>query len=80
MHERPSGIDNTIATYGNLIKFCRDQEPNKINLKHPINILIVDTATTRSTSKLVHDVAVLQSTFPKVSIQATYNRSILFLY
>lgn len=66
MHERPSGIDNTIATYGQLVKFCRGQKPVKINLKHPLNILIVDTATSRSTSKLVSDVATLQLTFPKV--------------
>jgi len=66
MHERPSGIDNTIATYGNMIKFCRGQEPITIYLKYPLNILIVDTCTSRSTSKLVSDVATLNSTFPTV--------------
>jgi mevalonate kinase len=53
MHEKPSGIDNTICTYGKLIKFSRGQPPVPINLKTPINILLVDTGVGRSTSHLV---------------------------
>lgn len=64
MHEKPSGIDNTIATYGDIIKFCKGQEPEKIHLKRPIHIMIVDTAISRSTSRLVAHVAQLQETFP----------------
>lgn len=64
MHEKPSGIDNTIATYGDIIRFCKGQDPTKIHLKHPLHIMIVDTAITRSTSRLVAHVGQLQETFP----------------
>jgi len=64
MHEKPSGIDNTIATYGDIIKFCKGQEPEIIHLKKPLNIMIADTAITRSTSRLVAHVAQLHETFP----------------
>lgn len=57
MHEKPSGIDNTICTYGKLIKFIRGNTPETINMKGKINILLVDTGVSRSTSHCVAKVA-----------------------
>lgn len=57
MHETPSGIDNTICTYGKLIKFSRGVPVETINLKEDIHILLVDTMVSRSTSHLVGRVA-----------------------
>ncbi|KAG5676420.1 hypothetical protein PVAND_006258 [Polypedilum vanderplanki] len=57
MHEKPSGIDNTICTYGQLIKFIRGQSPELIKMHGKIDILLVDTGVSRSTSHIVAKVA-----------------------
>lgn len=57
MHEKPSGIDNTICTYGQLIRFVRGQTPELINMNGRIDILLVDTGVSRSTSHVVAKVA-----------------------
>lgn len=64
MHERPSGIDNTICTYGKLVKFLRGQTPEAITTCTQIDILIVDTKVSRSTSQLVAKVAKFKDRFP----------------
>ncbi|XP_055641923.1 uncharacterized protein LOC129778828 [Toxorhynchites rutilus septentrionalis] len=66
MHERPSGIDNTICTYGNPIKFKRGEPFESLNLRQQIHILIVDTGVSRTTSKLVAAVADLLSKHSKM--------------
>lgn len=57
MHEKPSGIDNTICTYGQLIKFSRGQTPLPIKTDGKVDILLVDTGVSRSTSHVVGKVA-----------------------
>lgn len=57
MHEKPSGIDNTICTYGKLVKFNRGETPVPIKMTGKIDILLVDTGVTRSTSNVVGQVA-----------------------
>ena len=58
MHEKPSGIDNTICTYGQLVKFNRGEKPQTIKTQgSPIDILLVDTGVSRSTSNVVGKVA-----------------------
>lgn len=67
MHEKPSGIDNTICTFGKLIKFSRGQPPIPIDLKSQINILLVDTGVGRSTSHLVGRVANFKNKYSNVA-------------
>lgn len=57
MHEKPSGIDNTICTYGQLIKFSRGKAPEPIKTDGKVDILLVDTGVSRSTSNVVGKVA-----------------------
>ncbi|XP_065092227.1 uncharacterized protein Mvk [Ochlerotatus camptorhynchus] len=66
MHERPSGIDNTICTYGNLIKFRKGEPFESLRLRQQIHILIVDTKVSRTTSKLVANVANLKGKHSKM--------------
>ncbi|KFB52451.1 hypothetical protein ZHAS_00020720 [Anopheles sinensis] len=66
MHEKPSGIDNTIATYGKLIRFRRgDPAHQTVALRHPVPILIVDTGVSRSTAKLVAINAKRRELYPR---------------
>lgn len=68
MHESPSGIDNSICTYGSIIKFQKkelvDMSPHVPNLK----ILLVNTNVTRSTKDQVKRTAHLKELYPSIII------------
>ncbi|XP_052868245.1 uncharacterized protein LOC128274177 [Anopheles cruzii] len=66
MHEKPSGIDNMVCTYGQLIRFRRgDSEHRNIRLRVPLHVLIVDSGVSRSTAQLVATAAKRRSLFPR---------------
>jgi len=69
-HGTPSGIDNTVATFGGVIWFQKrsGQAPNlieKIKIKHPISIVIGNTGLTSSTSRVISDVRSLKERNPE---------------
>lgn len=66
MHGNPSGLDNTICTFGNIVKFYKGVKPIEIKLAAPLNILLVNTGVSRSTLKLVEKVAQLKEEHPKL--------------
>lgn len=58
-HGTPSGIDNTAATFGGLLKFQRTEGApvfTKFNLPAPIRIVYASTGITASTTAVVSDV------------------------
>ena len=58
-HGKPSGIDNSVAVYGGIIKFVRRGENfdiSRIDSPPKINILIIDTGLGRSTKMAVEKV------------------------
>ncbi len=59
-HGRPSGIDNSIATYGGLLKFQNGNLHHK-SLKHSIPLIVGNTKVARNTKKLVRGVADLKN-------------------
>lgn len=67
MHEKPSGIDNTICTYGQLIRFVRGQTPEPINMNGRIDILLVDTGVSRSTSHIVAKLASFKNKYANIA-------------
>lgn len=53
MHGNPSGLDNTICTFGGLVKFYRNQKPTALKSVKALNILLIDSCVSRSTAAMV---------------------------
>ncbi|XP_011214340.1 uncharacterized protein LOC105233868 [Bactrocera dorsalis] len=66
MHGTPSGVDNTVVTYGGMLRFVKGQGFQSLNIQRPLNIMLVDSRVNRSTADIVAKVRHLWETFPKV--------------
>ncbi len=49
-HGTPSGIDNTVVTYGKAVYFIKDQSIDLFEIKKPFTIVIADTGIKSSTA------------------------------
>ncbi|PIN21044.1 Mevalonate kinase MVK/ERG12 [Handroanthus impetiginosus] len=56
IHGKPSGIDNTVSTYGNLIKF-KSGELTLLKTNMPLKMLVTNTKVGRNTKALVASVS-----------------------
>lgn len=68
MHLSPSGVDNTICTYGGILKFAKGQGFSKISIpkQNKLNVLLVDSGVSRNTANLVAHVKDQHDKFPKL--------------
>ncbi|XP_054738460.1 uncharacterized protein LOC129244699 [Anastrepha obliqua] len=66
MHGTPSGVDNTVVTYGGMLRFVKGQGFQSLNIQRPLNIMLVDSRVNRSTADIVAKVRHLWEAFPKV--------------
>ena len=66
VHGRPSGIDQTISTFGGVITYRRTCGFNPLEVSAPIPLVIGDTGQKRSTGKLVALVQERRERFPQV--------------
>ncbi|MCE7737601.1 MAG: mevalonate kinase [Candidatus Heimdallarchaeota archaeon] len=64
-HGKPSGIDNSIATYGGILRFQSGSIEQK-ELKHTIPLIIGNTKITRDTKKLVGGVSDLKTSHKNI--------------
>ena len=56
VHGTPSGIDNTAATFGGVIKFYKQNLYSKLNIKKSVEIVIVDSGKRTNTKRVIADV------------------------
>ena len=56
LHGKPSGIDNTVSTFGGFIEFSNFL-PTVVDFAPPIKVLLVNTQVKRNTRTLVEKVA-----------------------
>ncbi|MGC9107350.1 MAG: mevalonate kinase, partial [Infirmifilum sp.] len=67
VHGRPSGIDNTIATYGGAIAYRKSEGFLRLNVDFKdVSLILADTGKPRSTGLLVKRVLDLYDAFPSV--------------
>ncbi|XP_050668424.1 mevalonate kinase-like isoform X1 [Leptidea sinapis] len=65
MHGSPSGIDNTTCTFGSLVAFRKGIEPQILDLRLNLRILLVDTRVSRQTRALTARVVALRESNPR---------------
>lgn len=73
MHGNPSGLDNTICTFGGLVKFYRNQKPTPLKSVKTLNILLIDSCVSRSTAAMVERV-LKQKTENPAQVQAVFDK------
>ncbi|XP_072745943.1 mevalonate kinase-like [Anoplolepis gracilipes] len=66
MHGSPSGIDNSVCTYGSIIEFRRGESVKVLPNMPSLNILLVDSKISRNTKDLVERVAKTRQSFPVI--------------
>ncbi|GMH81862.1 hypothetical protein TL16_g09067 [Triparma laevis f. inornata] len=72
VHGTPSGIDNSVSTYGGACSFVKSDNPGDkpnmffINIKKPLDIVITNTQVPKSTRKLVKMVGEKKQNHPNV--------------
>ncbi|XP_003700243.2 mevalonate kinase [Megachile rotundata] len=66
MHGTPSGIDNSICTYGSMIEFKKNHCMRPINNVQAMKILLVDTRVNRSTKTLAERFLELKHKYPVI--------------
>ncbi|KAH8415762.1 hypothetical protein KR222_000387 [Zaprionus bogoriensis] len=65
-HGTPSGVDNTVCTYGGILRFVKGQGFQSLRIQKPLNILLVDSRVSRSTADIVAKVRHLAEDFPQL--------------
>ena len=66
MHGTPSGIDNSICTYGSIIEFKKGDYLKPLAVTETLKILLVDTRVSRSTKALVEKLSELKHRYPVI--------------
>lgn len=66
MHGSPSGIDNSVCTYGSIIEFRRGEPVNVLSNMPSLNILLVSSNVSRNTKDLVERVAERRRSYPAI--------------
>ncbi|BFG04160.1 mevalonate kinase [Drosophila madeirensis] len=65
-HGTPSGLDNTVCTYGGMLRYVKGQGFQSLKIQKPLNILLVDSRVSRSTADIVAKVRHLAEGFPQL--------------
>ncbi|MDQ1279098.1 MAG: Mevalonate kinase [Thermoproteota archaeon] len=71
VHLNPSGIDQTISTYGGVIVYSKSEGISHMKIESSIPIVIGNTRIQRNTGRLVDSVRIRKETFPQLMTQLT---------
>ncbi len=78
VHSKPSGIDNTLATYGGFLKYKSGVfEKLEIRLGDEVDFLVVNTKMKRQTGRIVEEVLKLYEKYPEILVNVYTAASVL---
>lgn len=60
IHGTPSGVDNTVCTYGSLVEFCKANGAKQLNIPLKFKILLINTNVQKDTKVMVKRVSGLK--------------------
>jgi len=66
VHVNPSGVDQTISTYGGIVVYKKGEGITRLKVESPIPLVIGNTGILRNTGLLVDSVRVRKSGFPEI--------------
>lgn len=67
MHGTPSGLDNTVCTFGDVVQFTKNPKRLlNVTVKSTVNVMLVNTGVSRNTSEVVRKVRELKDNHPKL--------------
>lgn len=66
IHIKPSGIDQTICTYGGVIVYSKDKGISRLTVKTEVPLVIGNTGVQRITGNLVSAVSARRNAFPRI--------------
>ncbi|XP_057657218.1 mevalonate kinase isoform X1 [Diorhabda carinulata] len=66
IHGTPSGLDNTICTYGAVVEYRKGASPIKVKMHRALNLLLINSNVPRETKRLVMKVGERRKRFPLI--------------
>lgn len=64
VHGRPSGIDVAVSALGGILQFRVGEEPKRLDLPKPANLLVVYSGDRRPSKKLISKVSSMKNDYP----------------
>ncbi|XP_050502965.1 mevalonate kinase [Diabrotica virgifera virgifera] len=66
IHGTPSGVDNTVCTFGSVVEYRKGSLPKLIEATCPLKLLLINSNVPRETKKMVAKVAEYRRKYPMV--------------
>lgn len=66
VHNNPSGVDQTVSTYGGVIQYRKNQSAIRLEVESPLSLVIGNTGVRRETGRLVDSVRARRTRIPDV--------------
>ncbi|GJQ85297.1 hypothetical protein Trydic_g5196 [Trypoxylus dichotomus] len=66
IHGTPSGLDNTICTFGSMVEFRKNSPMKLIELHNKLQVLLINTKVPKDTKALVAKVFTLKQNYPNI--------------
>nr|XP_022906016.1 mevalonate kinase [Onthophagus taurus] len=66
IHGTPSGLDNTICTYGMMVEFKKGGPITPLILNHKLSVILINSQVPKDTKVQVEKVACLKAKYPEV--------------
>jgi mevalonate kinase len=66
VHNNPSGVDQTVSTYGGVVHYRKSQSTVRLEVESPLSLVIGNTGVRRETGRLVDRVRARRTRIPDV--------------